>query len=334
MTVNVTTTSNIETNLKGHYDRNLLERAVPALIHGRYAQVRPMPKKKGNRINFRRYNSLAVNTTPLTEGVTPAGQKLSSTNIYATVRQYGDFVTYSDWLDMTGLDATIVEATDLLGENMGEVIDTLDRNVFIAGTSVRYAGGVSARTSIVTGPAVTDLKSAVRTLRGGNAKMISEMTVAGAKIATRPIARGYRAIQHTDCQHDFEALAGFTKSEEYASQKGVTEEEYGSWGNVRFEMTTLGKIYADGGGSVGSTGLISTSASATDVYITMIFGKNACGTVPLQKSSVKSIIKQMGSAGTEDALDQRASVGWKAARTAKILNDDFMIRYEHALTDF
>ena len=85
----ITGTSDVAVNLQGYYDRNLLERAVPALIHSRFAQVRPLPKNAGTRINFRRYGSLAVNTTPLTEGTTPTGKKLTTTDIYALVKQYG-----------------------------------------------------------------------------------------------------------------------------------------------------------------------------------------------------------------------------------------------------
>ena len=40
------------------------------------------------------------------------------------------------------------------------------------------------------------------------------------------------------------------------------------------------------------------------------------------------IIKQKGSAGTADPLDQRSSVGWKAARTAEILAQENLIRIE------
>jgi len=85
----ITGTSDVQVNLCGHYDRNLLERALPALIHDRFLQIKPLPKNKGTRINFRRYGSLAVNTTPLLEGETPTGKKLTTTDIYAMVKQYG-----------------------------------------------------------------------------------------------------------------------------------------------------------------------------------------------------------------------------------------------------
>jgi len=178
-----------------------------------------------------------------------------------------------------------------------------------------------------------DLKSAVRTLEGGNAKKIRSMVVAGPKIATRPIAPAYYGITHTSCRQDYEALSGFTKVEEYASQKSVMEEEIGSWGNLRILTTTNAKVVLAGGVAKGTTGLVTANDTNIDVYTTLIFAANAVGTVPLQKGSVKNIIKKMGSAGTEDPLDQRSTSGWKVAQTAKILNDDLLVRIEHGATD-
>lgn len=329
----ITGTSDVAVNLQGHYDRNLLERAVPALIYGRFAQIRPLPKNSGTRINFRRYGSLAINTTPLSEGVTPTGKKLTTTDIYATVKPFGDFITISDWVSMTGLDAILVEGGEVLGEQMGETIDTLDRDVYMAGTNVRYANAVAARANVATAVVVADVKSAIRTLESGNAKKVRSQVVAGAKVGTRPIAPAYYGITHTDCRQDFESLPGFTKVEEYPSQQDVMDEEIGSWGNLRILLTTNAKIYQAGGVVVGTTGLVADDSTNIDVYTTLIFAANAVGSVPLQKGNVKNIIKKMGSAGTEDPLDQRATSGWKAARTAKILNDDFLVRLEHGCTD-
>jgi len=330
----ITGTSDVAVNLQGHYDRNLLERALPALIHSRFAQTRPLPKNTGTRINFRRYGSLAVNTTPLTEGVTPTGKKLTTTDIYAVVKQYGDFLTISDWISMTGLDPILIEGGEILSEQMGLSIDTLDRDVYIAGTNVRYASGVAARASVAAAVTTSDLKSAVRTLEGANAKKIRSMIVGGSKVGTRPIAPAFYAVTHTDCRQDYESLNGFTKVEEYASQKNVQEEEIGSWGNVRVLITTNAKVWQAGGVVVATNpDLVADNSTNVDVYSTLIFAANAVGNIPLQKGNVKNIIKKMGSAGTEDALDQRATSGWKVARTAKILNDDFIIRIEHGATD-
>lgn len=322
-------TSDVEVNIQGFYDRNLLENATPALIYGRYGQVRPLPRNSGTRINFRRYESLSVNTTPLTEGVTPTGKKPTITDIYATVKQYGDFIFFSDWVDMVGLDNTLMEFTDLLGDQMGLTSDTLDRDVMVAGTSVRYANGVSARGSIVADLAESDVKSAIRTLESGDAKKLKSMVVGGAKIGTRPVATTFRCIAHTDCRQSWEALPGFTKIEDYASHKNTSDEEIGTYRNVAVELTSQGKMWESAGGTPGT--LKSTDSSSADIYASLVLAKNAYGITPLQRSSIKNIVKKADSGGAENPLNQRGSSGWKMAKTTKILNDDFMVRIEHGV---
>jgi len=325
------TTGQISVNLQGYYDRNLLERALPALLYGKFGQVRPIPKNSGTRINFRRYESLAAATTALTEGTTPAGSQLTVTDIYATIQQYGDFVTLTDWLIETGLDPVLVEAGEILGEQAGLTIDTLDRDVLVAGTNVRYANGVADRASVVAAISANDINQAIRTLEGADAKKIRQMIDGTTKVGTRPIRPAYIGITHVDCRYDLESLSGWIPVEEYASKGDVMEEEIGSYKGVRFLATSNAKVWQDAGGTAGS--MISTSGTNADVYCTLILAKDAYGVIPLNKKSIKNIIKQLGSAGTEDPLDQRATSGWKAAHVCKILNDDFLIRIEHACTD-
>ena len=43
---------------------------------------------------------------------------------------------------------------------------------------------------------------------------------------------------------------------------------------------------------------------------------------------LQTIVKQKGSAGTADPLDQRSSVGWKALKTAEILVPNYLVRVE------
>jgi N4-gp56 family major capsid protein len=105
--------------------------------------------------------------------------------------------------------------------------------------------------------------------------------------------------------------------------------EVGSALGVRWFVTTHGKIWADGGGTAVTNNLRYTTANtACDVLGTIILAENAYGNIPLQRMSIKTIVKKLGSAGTEDALDQRATVGWKMAEACKILDDNNLIRIE------
>lgn len=69
-------------------------------------------------------------------------------------------------------------------------------------------------------------------------------------------------------------------------------------------------------------------AAGADVYSTLIIGADAYGITEVEGGGLKTIIKQLGSAGSGDPLDQRATVGWKAVKTAAILSQPFMVRVE------
>ena len=109
------TVSTIPHAVNNYYSRMLLERATPLLVHNRWGQVKDIPMGNTNTIKFRKYGSLAAATTPLTEGVTPAGSSLSVTDVTATIAQYGDFVTITDFLKYTSLDPVLMEAAEVLG---------------------------------------------------------------------------------------------------------------------------------------------------------------------------------------------------------------------------
>ena len=73
-------------------------------------------------------------------------------------------------------------------------------------------------------------------------------------------------------------------------------------------------------------------AKGVAVYSTLIIGNNAYGVTEIQGGGLKHIVKQLGSAGSGDPLDQRATAGWKATKTAEILVDQYLCRIESAST--
>ncbi len=73
-------------------------------------------------------------------------------------------------------------------------------------------------------------------------------------------------------------------------------------------------------------------AEGRDVYATLIMGDNAYGTTQLVGEGLQHIVKQLGSAGTSDPLNQRATVGWKASKVTVRLVEAFMVRIETAST--
>ena len=64
------------------------------------------------------------------------------------------------------------------------------------------------------------------------------------------------------------------------------------------------------------------------VFSTLFLAKDAYGITEIEGGGLQTIVKQKGSAGTADPLDQRSSVGWKAMLTSKILIPDYLLRVE------
>lgn len=73
-------------------------------------------------------------------------------------------------------------------------------------------------------------------------------------------------------------------------------------------------------------------AKGRDVYSTLFLGANAYGTTEITGGGLEHIVKQLGSAGTADPLNQRATAGWKATKTAIRLVEQYMVRVETAST--
>lgn len=322
----ITNTTSLPPAIQAFYDRNLLARAQPAEVHGRFGQKRPIAQRNGNQIKFRRYSQLAPASTPLTEGVTPSGSSLTVTDLLASLAQYGDYVSLTDMVSLTNQDPVVTEATDVLGDQAGTTIDQARRDVLVAGTNVAYASGVASRATVAAAITASDLNKAIRFLKVQNAKFMKAGIAATDKIATAAVRKSFIALVHPDVEMDLESMTGYRSVSDYASQEGVLEDEIGAYKNIRFVSSTNCKIFP-GAGAAGTTVLKNNGANF-DVYVTLIIADNAYGVCPLSGQAMNTYVKPLGSAGTADPLEQRSTVGWKATTTTKILNDSWMIRLE------
>ena len=319
-----TTTTQIPAEVNNFYDRTLLYRAIPLFVHTKWAQVRDIPRKVGTlTIKFRRYGNLTAATTPLSEGITPTGSQLSVTDITATVAQYGDFITVTDVLDFSSQDPVLMDAAEILGDQMGDTLDQLTRDILAAGTNVYFGGSGHTLTSqVAAGEIITTtlILKVVRLLKNNKARRMTKMVNATTGYGTSPLNASYIGICHPNVSYDLKAMTGWVGVEKYASTASVMEGEIGKYDEVRFVETTNAKVFTAGG------------ASGIDVYATLIFGSDAYGTTRISGEAVKNIVKPLGSAGAADPLDQRATSGWKATFVAKILNDAFLVRVETAVS--
>lgn len=298
--------NDLSPEMKTYYSDYLIDMAEPELVHDQFGQKHPIPKNGGKTIEFRKYSPLPAipDDMVLTEGVTPDGQNLDVTVVESTVEQYGGYVTLSDMLLLTAIDNNLVQATQLIGSQAGRVADIITREVINGGTNVQYAEGqVSSRSALTKDHVLTvnAIRRAVRKL----------------KVMNAPTINGYYAgIIHPDCSYDLMNDEKWVNVKTYSDPEDIYTGEIGRIERVRFVETSEAKVFENAG------------ASGANVYSTLIVGANAYGVTEITGGGLRHIVKQLGSGGTEDPLEQRATVGWKLAKTAEILVDEYMVRIE------
>ncbi len=327
-------TTNFPTEIRDFYDRAALRKAVALLTFRKWGQKRPLPKNKGKTIMFKRWGSLAPALNPLSEGITPVGNKMDYVELRAEVNQYGDWIPVTDQVQLMSIDPVLTEASEQLGDQEGETMDILMRNILLSGSNVHYAGTATSRNTVVNKITTSDLDLAIRTLKLANARRITKQVSATTGFNTTPVRGAFIAVVSPYAAHDIEGLTGFIPVEKYSSNSGIIDGEFGAYKGIRFVETTNAICYEGLGGSPASG--IKATGGAADVYPMLIFAEDAYGEVPLSGASHGIIIKVHGENDrndTSDPLNQRGSAGWKAFWTGKILNDAWMIRIEHAVSE-
>ena len=306
------TASTLSEEMKTYYSDYLIDLAEPELVHDQFAQKQPIPKNGGKTIQFRKYEPLSADTGArlLSEGRTPPGQKLAMSVVEATVEQYGGYIEISDMLMLSAIDNNLLQATRLLASQAAKVLDAITRDAIAEGGIRRFSGGVTGKEQLSSANkehylSVNDIRLAVRTLKKANAPKING---------------SYIGIIHTDVAYDLMSDPDWKAPHEYKDTENLYEGEIGKLYGVRFVETSEGKVHVKGG------------ASNSDVYETFVFGADAYGTTEITGGGLEHIVKQLGSAGTSDPLNQRATVGWKATKVSTILVPDYLVRIMSAAT--
>jgi len=340
----------------------MLDRAIPLMHLEKFGQTFVLPTNSTQTAKFRRYflmgatgaagpNTGGVNgaaaafgvplaTNPLVEGVTPNGSMLDNQDYTVQLKQYGDYITITDVVSDTHPDNVLAQATEILGEQAAQTLETIRFNVLKAGLNVYYAGGVAGRGSVATPITLSDQRKVTTGLNRQNAHKITKVVASTANFGTKSVEASYMAICHPDLESDLRNIPGFKVVADYGPHTSPFEGELGSLEQVRYLLSTVFLPWADAGANLpsnfgGVSGAVARSTSGTkcDVYPILIFGRDAYGLVPLKgKSSMVPMVVSPKPAAS-DPLAQRGTVGWKLWTGVVILQDAFMARLEVACTN-
>lgn len=314
--------------IKTQYEKRLLTRALPRLVHGRWGKLATL--NGFGAYELRKYGSLSAVTSALVEGATPSEQAAPSLTLTTiTPLFYGAWIGHTDELEMTVFDPLISEISSILGEQCGLSADTLIRNTMTDGATKDYSGAATSRATLDApqhNVSYADFVKQLAALQAGDALPLE--------------GQDFVVIMHP---HTFATLMqDSTFVNLFVNEISDSPIRSGYMGrllNCRIYVSSNSREYADTG--VGST---------TDVYSMLFIGKESHGYVGFgnitpdmmdgggdgyanntgkQVKPVEIIVKQLGSAGADDPLNQRATVGWKMSLATTVLNSAWIRDLEH-----
>lgn len=299
-----------------YYHKVFLKNLTAKCVHGQFGEHDTIPKQSGNIYNKRGISPYPTVTTPLQEGITPVGNKMSFYYVEIAVNQYGAYTPITDWASFCSRDDVMTKDSEELASQAGRSIEEIDREALNAGTSVIYAPAVGSDgtvTEVASRAAITpNSKLTIDTIF----RALNYLECQNAE----PIGENYVAVVHPNVKYDIISNKDFISVVKYAHAEKIFKGEIGTIGNVKFVQSNFAKVFKDAG------------ASKIDVYSTLVFGKDAYVTVEIMGEGTQTIVKGFGSGGTADPLNQRATQGWKTTHGVGIIGQTRMVRIETAST--
>lgn len=301
----MTTTLGADT-IQVYVVRKTLEYAKPKLVYTQFGMPDLSMMRKGKTASWLRFSKLAIPAAALSESPTWTPETVTDTTVTATLELWGNGVEMTELLDGTSFLDLPNEFKDLIGQNAGETINQVVRDVLNAGTSVTYANSKTTRTGLISTDtvAMNDFLSVGLALEAADAPKIGDAYVA----VISPYVK-------TQLMKD----TAFREATRYLQKDNMLfTGELVNIDGIRFVVTSTAPSVANSG----------SNNSVATVDQSLIFGKNAYGIARLLPGDFKVVVTQPGGHGDEYAV--KTSIAWKCYLKAAILNQTFMRRLESA----
>ena len=215
-----------------YIQRKAMKNVEPNLRYLDDADMIDQPEGNGKHVRMWRYSELPAITTPLAEGVTPDGQKLTETAFTVMTKPYGGWMAYTDELDLFHVDKKTDAIAERLVRQAALSIDTVGRDQLCAGLNVMYPGTVTSRAALTSSNILTYsvIKKVVRSLK---------------KKGAQPFPDGYfhAKIDH-DTYYDLTQDQHWNDVAKYQDDSRVKSYELGNIYKVKFFEVDNGKIFA------------------------------------------------------------------------------------------
>lgn len=326
----MSTSTGLITPAQVYYDKVFLERAKIELRHDFGAQVRNVPLNSGSVVRWSRFTPLALVTSSLSEASNPTETAMTSTQVSATLAEYGAWTQVGTLFAMTQIDVGLKEHVEVHGQNAGESIDRLIREELFNGATTQVVAGAASYASKLTTDATAltaihttdvftgaEIRSAVRTLKKNKAMRFENGL--------------YRGIIGPDTAYDLFGNSEWLDAHRYTTSDAIERGVVGKLHGVEFVESNNQKFDVTAG--LSGTPVTATSAGVVTVYSNFIFGKNAYGVINLGSiTTPKVYVKNPGPSDTSNPLDMYSTVGWKMVFATKTLNSTWLINVQTGAT--
>lgn len=316
----MSTQTGLITPAQVYYDKTFLERAKIELRHDFGAQVKNVPMNSGAVVRWSRFTPLALVTSSLSEASNPSETAMTSSQVSATLVEYGAWTQVGSLFSMTQIDVGLKEHVEVHGQNAGESIDRLIREELQAGATSQIATlgskqlSTLLQTDVLTG---AEIRSAVRTLKKNKAQRFENGL--------------YRGIIGPDTAYDLFGNSEWLDAHRYTTSDAIERGVVGKLHGVEFVETNNQSQDITAGTS--GTPVTAASAGVVTVYDNFIFGKNAYGVINLGSiTTPKVYVKNPGPSDTSNPLDMYSTVGWKMPFAVKTLNSTWLVSIKTGAT--
>lgn len=280
-------------------DAKFIEIHKEALVFDKYLGSTNISAHTGNTVRFPKKVRIAVKNTKLEEGKTPDPSKIELKFITGTVEQHGDYVMFTDVALGTSIYDLMAIAREGQAYQAAEIKNALIRDDILADPEIGVAYAENNGAAATSELAITaNHKLTVDLVR----KLVTIMKRNNIRPAT---GNDYVMFIHPDQWYDLTSDPAYQEMHKYTDATPLMSGEVGRISGCRFVET--------------STVLVTkTGASNVGVYHSIMLGADAVDQIKMAEGGVKTIGKGLGSGGTADPLDQRATVGWKLYHGCKV----------------
>jgi N4-gp56 family major capsid protein len=278
------------------------------LVAYQFANKATLPEGYGVTYTATRFERLPLPYAPLSEGVPPAGETMTITQVSATAQQWGDRVNITDVAELTIFHKPFKQAIRLCSLQIAE---TDERNTYLnlnGAPNVNYVNSRGSRAALQAGD-VLDPHTVNRTataLRTNGAPMFmgpkeEDVKVSagngGSKASSNPrMNPHYVAIIHPNVSGDFSENSTVVTAWSYSDINRLYNYEIGEWRSIRFCESNMVPSWTGLSQSAGSAG---TSGSlATGTYYITVTGQDTQNQFESQIYSISAGIAVTGPNGS------------------------------------